>query len=86
MLKMANLKYNYDAKFDVLHVSLGGDGRNSYGDDSECGLVFLRDMDTDELTGLTIMIFLRKDKDSIASIPAQVRDFIVGLRAQLSHK
>lgn len=81
MFKPESLKYSYDAAFDVLHVSFGKDGHNSYGDDSERGLIFLRDIDSDALTGLTVMNFLRKDPDSFDSLPAEVRDFLIGLQS-----
>lgn len=49
---MINL--NYDNKFDVLYLSFGMP-KNSYGEDSIPYVVTLRDMDTDEITGYTIM-------------------------------
>ena len=52
MSQRASLQFDYDAKYDVLYVALG-DRDNSYGDDSEAGIIYLRDIDTDELTGVT---------------------------------
>ena len=66
------LSCNYDERHDVLYVALG-DRRNSYGDD-ENGLVFLRDMDTDELTGITIFGFMKKYlSQTLPSLPSQCR-------------
>lgn len=59
MSQMANLQFDYDAKYDVLYVALG-DRNNSYGDDSEKGIVYLKDIDTDELTGVTVMDFMKR--------------------------
>lgn len=50
------MKYNYDSKFDVLYIELT-DNSNSYGDDSNDGFVLMKDIDTDEVTGVTIMNF-----------------------------
>lgn len=49
---------NYDQKSDTLRVAYGA-GQNSYGDDSVPGIVCMRDMDTDEITGFTVMHFLK---------------------------
>lgn len=52
------MKLNYDNENDVLYIGLG-DGKNSYGDDSEAGVIYLRDIDTDKLTGLTFIDFIK---------------------------
>lgn len=54
-----NVGFDYDQKFDVLYIALG-DRRNSYGDDSDGKVIYLKDIDTDELTGITIMNFKKK--------------------------
>lgn len=54
-----NTGYDYDQKFDVLYIALG-DRKNSYGDDSDGKVIYLKDIDTDELTGITIMNFKKK--------------------------
>lgn len=51
---------NYDEENDVLYVGLK-DRNNSYGDDID-DLIVLRDMDTDEITGFTILDFSEKIK------------------------
>nr|DAE40873.1 MAG TPA: Protein of unknown function (DUF2283) [Caudoviricetes sp.] len=56
MLQKANIGFDYDKKFDVLYIALG-DRSNSYGDDSDGNVIYLKDIDTDELTGITIMNF-----------------------------
>lgn len=49
------LEINYDREADVLYIGIK-DRSNSYGD--EFGdLILLKDMDTEEITGLTIMDF-----------------------------
>lgn len=50
---------DYDKKFDVLYISLG-DKDNSYGDDSKDDFIIMRDIDTNEITGITIFNFLEK--------------------------
>ena len=50
---------DYDSRFDTLYVALG-DKSNSYGDDSADDIILMRDMDTDEITGFTVLSFLRK--------------------------
>ena len=50
------MKVDYDNQFDILYCSIG-DTSNSYGDEIDSNLVVLRDMDTNEITGATIMAF-----------------------------
>ena len=59
MLQKNSIVFDYDKKFDVLYIALG-DHSNSYGDDSEWNVIYLKDIDTDELTGITIMNFKKK--------------------------
>ena len=64
------LSCNYDERHDVLYIALG-DRNNSYGDD-ENGLIFLKDMDTDEFTGITILSFMRKYREqTLPCLPPQ---------------
>lgn len=48
----------YDPKFDVLYCSIG-DTSNSYGDEIGDRVVLLRDMDTNNITGITIFDHLK---------------------------
>lgn len=59
MLQKNSIVFDYDKKFDVLYIAIG-DRSNSYGDDSEGNVIYLKDIDTDELTGITIMNFKKK--------------------------
>ena len=54
MLQKNNIGFDYDKKFDVLYIALG-DRSNSDGN-----VIYLKDIDTDELTGITIMNFKKK--------------------------
>lgn len=82
MLK-EKLKYNYDGKFDVLYLALG-DKSNSYGDDSEQDLIYLKDMDTDELTGVTIMGFLKKYiSNSLPTLPIEISNVLPNIGMKL---
>ena len=59
MLQKNSIVFDYDKKFDVLYIALG-DRSNSYGDDSDGNVIYLKDIDTDELTGITIMNFKKE--------------------------
>lgn len=56
---MRTMKINYDNRFDTLYVVLS-DNSNSYGDDTLNDIILMRNMDTDEITGVTILSFLKK--------------------------
>lgn len=49
---------DYDKKFDVLYYNMG-DTSNSYGDEVDNNIVILRDIETEEITGVTIVGFAR---------------------------
>lgn len=53
-----NPKINYDSKFDVMYYSFG-DTSNVYGDEDINNIVVMRDIDSDEIKGYTIMGFKR---------------------------
>ena len=55
------LTVNHDQKNDVLYIGLE-DRNNSYGDEISPGIIALFDMDTEELTGITILDFQEKYK------------------------
>lgn len=66
------MKINYDKRFDTLYVALG-DKSNSYGDDSMGSVIIMRDLDTDEITGITILSFLKKyHAHSLPELPPQL--------------
>ena len=50
--------FYYEENNDILHYT-EGDTSNSYGDEEPDNIVFMRDIDTDILTGITIMNFLK---------------------------
>lgn len=47
-------KIDYDQKFDVLYYNISNT-ENSYGDEIDDNIVILRDIDTDKITGVTII-------------------------------
>ena len=49
-------KVDYDTKYDVLYIMLS-DTSNSYGDEDPDGIVVFKDIDTDQITGVTIFDF-----------------------------
>lgn len=57
------LKVNYDSKFDVLYINIGNPVP-SYGDERVPGLVILKNIHTDEITGVTIFDFMKRVKDN----------------------
>lgn len=56
---MQTMKVDYDTRFDTLYVAVS-DKSNSYGDDSLDDIIVMRDIGTDEITGFTILSFLKK--------------------------
>ena len=51
-------RINYDSKFDILSY-IWGDTSNAYGDEDEDNIVVLKDINSDEIMGYTIMNFKR---------------------------
>ena len=51
-------KVDYDQKFDVLYYNMSNT-ENSYGDEIDDNIVLLRDIDTDKITGITILGYKR---------------------------
>ena len=60
------MKINYDNRFDTLYVTIS-DNSNSYGDDALNDIIIMRNMDTDEITGVTILSFLKKYRSGTLS-------------------
>lgn len=58
---------DYDREHDVLYVSLGKP-KPSYCDDDIEGVLIRRTMDTNRLSGVTIMDFSRKTRDQLKRI------------------
>lgn len=51
-------KVDYDQKFDVLYYNISNT-ENSYGDEIGDNIILLRDIDTDKITGITILGYKR---------------------------
>lgn len=51
-------KVDYDHKYDVLYCRID-DTSNSYGDEIDSNIILLKDMDTEEITGITVLDFKR---------------------------
>lgn len=68
MLCIENNKMNYDSKFDVMYCTIG-DTSNSYGDETIDNIIVLKDIDTDEITGYTIMNFKKICENKTAEYP-----------------
>lgn len=56
---MQPVRVDYDSRFDTLYVAVG-DKSNSYGDEDLEGIILMRDMETDDITGFTVLSFFRK--------------------------
>lgn len=66
---MLNTKDNfgYDDQFDTLYYTIG-DTSNSYGDEDPDNIVFMKDMKTDVITGITILHFLKMYREHDARL------------------
>lgn len=60
------LNINYDKEFDVLYISFGKP-KPSYGEEDASGIVIRKDMNTDEITGVTIFYFMKRIKENSLS-------------------
>lgn len=58
MLNTSQPLIDYDSTYDVMNY-IFGDTSNSYGDEDLGDIVIMKDMDTDAITGYTIMNFGR---------------------------
>jgi len=56
-------KINYDDKHDVLYIILN-DMHNTYGDEDDNGIVYMKDGDTDEVKGFIIYYLKNKINDT----------------------
>ncbi|MDE7011420.1 MAG: DUF2283 domain-containing protein [Oscillospiraceae bacterium] len=69
---MQAMRINYDRRFDTLYVTFTGN-ENSYGDDSLNSVILMRDLDTDAITGMTILSFMKKvQTNSLPKLPSEV--------------
>lgn len=59
---MSEFKVNYDLDNDILYLSFG-DPKPSYSENFDKGVYLRKDMNTDELTGITIMDFSKRTKE-----------------------
>ena len=63
------MKTDYDKRYDTLYVAFS-DNSNSYGDDSLNDVILMRDLFTDDITGITILSFLKKYRsNSLPELP-----------------
>lgn len=66
---MQTMKTDYDKRYDTLYVAFS-DNSNSYGDDSLNDVILMRDLFTDDITGITILSFLKKYRsNSLPELP-----------------
>lgn len=63
MLSIKKKKINYDKKYDTLYYCMFSTA-NSYGDDIDGNIVLMRDMDTEQITGVTIIGYKKHFKNN----------------------
>ena len=60
---MPELQFNYDKENDILYISINR-LKPSYSKEDIPGIITRRDIETDELTGITILDFCTRLKDN----------------------
>lgn len=73
-------RIDYDEKYDVLYYCLLDTG-NSYGDEIDGNIVILRDIETEQITGVTIIGFKKffetsENKQSVLSNYLDITDIM----------
>ena len=67
------LNLNYDNRYDILYVGIS-DKKNSIGDEEYDGLLVLRDIQSNNITGLTIFDFFERYKTNrLPAFPLEVK-------------
>jgi uncharacterized protein YuzE len=66
-MDMNKVRINYDKFADVLYILLGP-SRPSYAEEVDDGFYIRYDMETDEITGITILDFSKRGLNDIAEI------------------
>lgn len=57
------LNLSLDRKNDILYIKINSTN-NSYGDETENGVVILKDLEDDNITGITIFDFVKRYKEN----------------------
>lgn len=60
-------KISYDKKFDVLYFCID-ENDNSYGDEIDDSIVFMKDIETNNITGITVMDYLKIYHNNIGKL------------------
>lgn len=67
------LNLNLDRKNDILYLGLSDTG-NSYGAEIANGLIVLHDIQTDDITGITIFDFLKRHQEgTLNKLPLPIK-------------
>lgn len=69
------LKKDYDEKNDILYIGFTNDRGNSYADEGPTGIEIMRDMDTDDVTGILVYYPREKQEDRQQKIQSMGYDF-----------
>ena len=85
---VATMKLDYNSRLDTLYVALA-DKSHSYGDDSLKGIIIMRDIKTEVITGFTIIGFNKKRMThALPILPNGLsweKDILPAFDTQLSH-
>lgn len=74
-------KTSYDANHDLLYITFTTDRSQSYGEQEEDGIEVMRDMETEEITGL--MVFDACDENKIRQKSLQNLGFDINVSNML---
>lgn len=68
------LSIDYDEKFDVLYISID-EPKPSYGEEDYEGIIIRRNLENDDITGVTIIDYRKRNKDIIKTYLPFILDF-----------
>lgn len=80
-MKFIMNKFHYDEENDILYYTKA-DKSNSYGDEDPDNIVFMKDIETDIVTGITILNFVRMYQERDTRIKILSEYFNVGMIVQ----
>lgn len=68
------LLIDYDEKFDVLYISID-EPKPSYGEEDYEGIIIRRNLENDDITGVIIIDYRKRNKDIIKTYLPFILDF-----------
>lgn len=70
-----SIRKRYDEDNDILYIGFPNERGKSYADEGPLGIEVMRDMDTDEITGIMIYYPKKKQEDRQAKLQKMGYDF-----------